>query len=63
MDVVAYNNYPVWGGQKEPIPAWEIACGLDYMRGTKGSKLLDNRSYNGSSRTRCYRIFTKTKTS
>lgn len=35
MDVVAYNNYPVWGGQKEPIPAWEIACGLDYMRGIK----------------------------
>ncbi len=35
IDVVAYNNYPVWGGQARPIPAHEIACGLDYMRGTK----------------------------
>ena len=35
IDVVAYNNYPVWGGQKEPIPAHEIACGLDFMRGAK----------------------------
>lgn len=35
IDVVAYNNYPVWGGQREPIPAHEIACGLDYMRGAK----------------------------
>ena len=35
LDVVAYNNYPVWGGQREPIPAHEIACGLDYMRGAK----------------------------
>ena len=35
LDVVAYNNYPVWGGQREPIPAHEIACGLDFMRGAK----------------------------
>lgn len=35
IDVVAYNNYPVWGGQKEPIPNYEIACGLDFMRGAK----------------------------
>ena len=35
IDVVAYNNYPVWGGQREPIPAHEIACGLDFMRGAK----------------------------
>lgn len=35
IDVVAYNNYPVWGGQKEPIPPHEIACGLDFMRGAK----------------------------
>ncbi len=35
IDVVAYNNYPVWGGQKEPIPSHEIACGLDFMRGAK----------------------------
>ena len=35
LDVVAYNNYPVWGGQKKPIPPYEIAFGLDYMRGLK----------------------------
>lgn len=35
LDIVAYNNYPVWGGQKEPIPPHEIAFGLDYMRGLK----------------------------
>lgn len=35
LDQVAYNNYPVWGGQKEPIPPHEIAFGLDYIRGLK----------------------------
>lgn len=35
LDVAAYNNYPVWGGQKEPIPPHEIAFGLDYIRGLK----------------------------
>lgn len=36
LDQVAYNNYPVWGGQKEPLPPSEIAFGLDYIRGLKG---------------------------
>lgn len=35
LDFVSYNNYPVWGGQKEPIPAHEIAFNLDYIRGLK----------------------------
>lgn len=35
LSFVAYNNYPVWGGQKEPLPANEIAFGLDYIRGLK----------------------------
>ncbi len=35
LDTVAYNNYPVWGGQKEPLPPNEIAFGLDYVRGLK----------------------------
>ena len=35
LDIAAYNNYPVWGGQKEPIPPHEIAFGLDYIRGLK----------------------------
>lgn len=35
LDVTAYNNYPVWGGQPEPLPPNEIAFGLDYIRGLK----------------------------
>ena len=35
LDIAAYNNYPVWGGQKEPLPPHEIAFGLDYIRGLK----------------------------
>lgn len=35
LDFVAFNNYPVWGGQKEPIAPNEIAFGLDYIRGLK----------------------------
>ncbi len=35
LDIVAFNNYPVWGGQKEPIPPHEIAFSLDFIRGFK----------------------------
>lgn len=35
LDVAAYNNYPVWGGQREPLAPNEIAFGLDYIRGLK----------------------------
>ena len=35
LDIVAYNNYPVWGGQKEPLAPHEIAFALDYIRGLK----------------------------
>ncbi len=35
LDQVAYNNYPVWGGQKVPIEPHEIAFGLSYIRGFK----------------------------
>lgn len=35
LDVAAYNNYPVWGGQKEPLPPHEIAFALDHIRGLK----------------------------
>ncbi len=35
LDVAAYNNYPVWGGQKQPLPPHEIAFGLDHIRGLK----------------------------
>lgn len=35
LDIVAYNNYPVWGGQKEPLTPHQIAFALDYIRGLK----------------------------
>lgn len=35
MDLVAYNHYPVWGGQPEPLPPEELAFNLDYIRGLK----------------------------
>jgi beta-galactosidase len=35
VDITAYNNYPVWGGQKVPLKPHEIAFALDHIRGMK----------------------------
>ncbi len=35
LDFVSYDNYPVWGGLKEPLKPAEIAMTLDYIRGLK----------------------------
>lgn len=35
LDVVSYDNYPVWGGLMTPISPAHCALGLDYMRGLK----------------------------
>ncbi|KGM98000.1 beta-galactosidase [Clostridium novyi A str. 4552] len=35
LDFVSYDNYPVWGGLKEPMPSEEIAMNLDFIRGLK----------------------------
>lgn len=48
IDIVAYNNYPVWGGQKEPIPPHEIAFGLDYIRGLKGENFWITEAIMGA---------------
>lgn len=48
LDIVAYNNYPVWGGQKEPIPSNEIAFGLDYIRGLKGKNFWITEAIMGA---------------
>jgi beta-galactosidase len=48
MDQVAFNNYPVWGGQKEPIPPHEIAFGLDYIRGLKGENFWITEAIMGA---------------
>ena len=48
LDVAAYNNYPVWGGQKEPLPPNEIAFGLDYIRGLKGENFWITEAIMGA---------------
>ncbi len=48
LDVAAYNNYPVWGGQKEPLPPHEIAFGLDYIRGLKGKNFWITEAIMGA---------------
>ena len=48
LDLIAYNNYPVWGGQKVPIEPHEIAFGLDYMRGLKGQNFWITEAIMGA---------------
>ncbi len=36
LDFVSYDNYPVWGGLKEPLTPAHIAMTHDYIRGLKG---------------------------
>lgn len=35
LDVVSYDNYPVWGGLREPLEPGHIAMTLDYNYGLK----------------------------
>lgn len=48
LDTVAYNNYPVWGGQREPIAPHEIAFGLDYIRGLKSKNFWITEAIMGA---------------
>lgn len=48
IDRVAYNNYPVWGGQKEPIAPHEIGFSLDYIRGLKGENFWITEAIMGA---------------
>lgn len=48
LDIVAYNNYPVWGGQKEPIKPHEIGFSLDYIRGLKGQNFWITEAIMGA---------------
>lgn len=48
IDQVAYNNYPVWGGQKEPIAPHEIGFSLDYIRGLKGENFWITEAIMGA---------------
>lgn len=33
MDFTSYDNYPVWGGLREPVKPFELTASLDYVRG------------------------------
>ncbi|MBM7703080.1 beta-galactosidase [Metabacillus iocasae] len=35
LDYVSYDNYPVWGGLKEPVTPAELSASLDFVRGLK----------------------------
>lgn len=35
LDFVSYDNYPVWGGLREPLKPEYVAMAHDYMRGLK----------------------------
>lgn len=48
LDQAAYNNYPVWGGQKEPIAPHEISFALDYIRGLKGENFWITEAIMGA---------------
>lgn len=48
LDQAAYNNYPVWGGQKEPLPPHEIAFGLDYIRGLRRQNFMITEAIMGA---------------
>lgn len=48
LDVAAYNNYPVWGGQREPLTPNEIAFGLDHIRGLKGQNFWITEAIMGA---------------
>ncbi|MCF0136977.1 MAG: beta-galactosidase, partial [Oscillospiraceae bacterium] len=48
LDFAAYNNYPVWGGQKVPIEPHEIAFGLDYIRGLRRQNFMITEAIMGA---------------
>ena len=47
LDFVSYNNYPVWGGQKEPLSPSDLAFSLDFARGFKGGTFWVTESIMG----------------
>lgn len=48
VDKTAYNNYPVWGGQRKPLEPNEIAFSLDYIRGLKGDNFWITEAIMGA---------------
>ncbi len=48
MDFVSYDNYPVWGGLPEPVPASATAMCLDFMRGIKNKNFWIMEQLSGA---------------
>ena len=47
LDFVSYNNYPVWGGQKEPLSPSDLAFSVDFARGFRREKFWVTESIMG----------------
>ena len=47
LDFVSYNNYPVWGGQKEPLTDSDLAFSVDFARGFSGKNFWVTESIMG----------------
>lgn len=48
LDRVACNNYPVWGGQREPLEPARIAFNLAFMRGLKDKPYIVTEQIMGA---------------
>lgn len=48
IDTVAYNNYPVWGGQREPLEPHQVGFALDYIRGLKNQNFWITEAIMGA---------------
>lgn len=47
LDFVSYNNYPVWGGQKEPLSDSDLSFSLAFARGFKNEAFWVTESIMG----------------
>lgn len=47
LDFVAWDNYPVWGNQKEPYPHPFISFCLEYSRGLKNQNFIVAEQFAG----------------
>lgn len=48
LDFVSYNNYPVWGGQPEPMSDSDLAFTVDFARGFKQEKIWVTEAIMGA---------------
>ncbi|MBR3564199.1 MAG: beta-galactosidase [Clostridia bacterium] len=48
VDFVAYNNYPVWGGQRAPMSDSDICFTVDFARGFKRDAIWITESIMGA---------------